>query len=80
MNIGIKTYRIHVLDIKQEFYRAALNMYFFSLFFLAPKFQCCYFCESSCLFYLSFMFLILYFEDNALMSKEFSMQTEQLNV
>ena len=23
---------------------------------LAPKFQCCYFCESSCLFYLSFNF------------------------
>ena len=23
---------------------------------LAPEFQCCYFCESSCLFYLSFNF------------------------
>ena len=22
----------------------------------APEFQCCYFCESSCLFYLSFNF------------------------
>ena len=24
--------------------------------FFAPEFQCCYFCESSCLFYLSFNF------------------------
>ena len=25
-------------------------------FSVAPEFQCCYFCESSCLFYLSFNF------------------------
>ena len=31
----------------------------------APEFQCCYFCESSCLFYLSFN---LDFKDDAFMS------------
>ena len=30
--------------------------FFFFFFFFAPEFQCCYFCESSCLFYLSFNF------------------------
>ena len=28
----------------------------FPSYSFAPEFQCCYFCESSCLFYLSFNF------------------------
>ena len=27
--------------------------FFFFFFFFAPEFHCCYFCESSCMFYLS---------------------------
>ena len=35
--------------------RSALSWFNWWVSF-APEFQCCYFCESSCLFYLSFNF------------------------
>ena len=48
--------RIHVLNmlIIKGYLRSGLSWFNWWVYF-APEFQCCYFCESSCLFYLSFI-------------------------